>query len=57
MWIDLVDFGLSNWTRRITEVLFRGHKTAESSQVDMWLDQVDVWLKLCIQLTLGVMLE
>ena len=57
MWINLVDFGLSNWTRRITEVLFRGHKTAESSQVDMWLDQVDVWLKLCIQLTLGVMLE
>ena len=28
---------------RISEV-FRGHKTAESSQVDMWLDQVDVFL-------------
>ena len=56
MWLDLTDIGLSNWTMRITEVS-RGHKTAESSQCDMWLDQVDVWLKLHIQLTLGVMLE
>ena len=43
MWLDLTDIGLSNWTMRITEVS-RGHKTAESSQGDMWLDQVDVFL-------------